>query len=151
MNILLVSPCREFKVRDELHRLGLRAYVPVEFQTSRFGKGKETVRRQPVVRGYVFAAVDGPMFARCDGQPSSYETYSCGVIEYRHLDTATSVDVPSRHAERGVTIGVLNGSAYAARGASPSRASISRSRVGSSSSSAPAKRTLPVCSAPASA
>ena len=57
MNILRVSPCREFKVRDELHRMGLTAYVPVEFDRSRFGKGRETIRKAPVVRGYVFAAI----------------------------------------------------------------------------------------------
>lgn len=57
MNILRVAPCSEFRVRDELHRMGLLAYVPVEFQTSRFGKGKEGIRKAPVVRGYVFATV----------------------------------------------------------------------------------------------
>lgn len=57
MNILKVAPCREFKVRDELHRMGMLAYVPVEFQSSRFGKGKEGIRKAPVVRGYVFAKV----------------------------------------------------------------------------------------------
>ena len=57
MHILRVSPCSEFRVRDELHRMGLLAYVPVEFQTSRFGRGKEGIRKAPVVRGYVFAAI----------------------------------------------------------------------------------------------
>lgn len=67
----------------------------------------------------VLAAVDGPMFAKCDGEPSGYETYDCGVIEYRHLDEASGVDVASRHTARGMTVGVLGvlgGRAYAVRG-----------------------------------
>lgn len=58
MHILKVRPCSEFKARDELHRLGMTAYVPVEFSTSKFGRGRETIRKAPVVRGYVFAAVN---------------------------------------------------------------------------------------------
>lgn len=56
--ILRCRPCSEFKARDAMtldHRIA--AYVPVEFSSSRFGKGRETVRRHPVVRGYVFAAI----------------------------------------------------------------------------------------------
>jgi len=55
--ILRSAPCREFRARDELHRLGLSAYVPVEFDVSRFGRGRETIRKSPIIRGYVFAAV----------------------------------------------------------------------------------------------
>jgi transcription antitermination factor NusG len=58
--ILRSRPCAEFKVRDKLtldYKIG--AYVPVEFSKRRFGKGKEIVRRAPVVRGYVFADI-GP-------------------------------------------------------------------------------------------
>ena len=58
MIILRVSPNSEFRVRDDLHRLGLAALVPVEFTVSRFGKGKETIRKAPVIRGYVFAGLD---------------------------------------------------------------------------------------------
>jgi transcription antitermination factor NusG len=59
MIILRSRPCSEFKVRDKLTLdYGLAAYVPVEFSKSRFGRGKEIVRRKPVVRGYVFAGLD---------------------------------------------------------------------------------------------
>ena len=57
MNILRVSPCSEFRVRDALHRMGWSAFVPVEFSASRFGRGRESIRRAPVARGYVFATV----------------------------------------------------------------------------------------------
>ena len=57
MNILRVAPCSEFRVRDELHQMGRVAFVPVEFEVSKFGKGRESIRRSPVVRGYVFADV----------------------------------------------------------------------------------------------
>ena len=53
--ILLTTPQNEFRVRDELHRRGLSAYVPVEFRWAR-GKTK-TVLRRPVIPGYVFAEV----------------------------------------------------------------------------------------------
>lgn len=55
--ILRSAPVAEFKARDELHRCGLAAYVPVEFQVARYGRGRETVRRSPIIRGYVFASV----------------------------------------------------------------------------------------------
>lgn len=57
MNILRCAPCTEFKVRDELHRLGIAALVPVEFTVSKFSRGKEAIRKSPVVRGYVFASI----------------------------------------------------------------------------------------------
>lgn len=57
MEILKVAPSSEFRVRDELHRMGRNAFVPVEFSVSRFGKGRETIRKSPVIRGYVFAAI----------------------------------------------------------------------------------------------
>lgn len=53
--ILLTTPQSEFKVRDELHRRGLSAYVPVEFRWQR-GKAKR-ILRQPVIPGYVFADI----------------------------------------------------------------------------------------------
>ncbi len=58
MIILRTAPCSEFRVRDELHRLDIAALVPVEFSVSRFGKGRETIRKSPVIRGYVFASLD---------------------------------------------------------------------------------------------
>ena len=57
MIILRTAPCSEFRVRDELHRLDIAALVPVEFSVSRFGKGRETIRKAPVIRGYVFAGL----------------------------------------------------------------------------------------------
>lgn len=57
MNILRCAPCTEFKVRDELHRLGIAALVPVEFCVSKFNRGKEAIRKAPVMRGYVFASI----------------------------------------------------------------------------------------------
>lgn len=65
----------------------------------------------------VIAAIDGPMFSLCTGQPSGYQTYNCGSILYRHLDASSGVDVPSRYQTRGITIGVADGTAYAERGA----------------------------------
>lgn len=58
MIILRTAPCSEFRVRDELHRLDIAALVPVEFSVSRFGHGRETIRKAPVIRGYVFASLD---------------------------------------------------------------------------------------------
>lgn len=55
MHILKVRPCSEFTVRDELHMMGLIAFVPVIFSVSKFGKGKETIKRQAVIPGYIFA------------------------------------------------------------------------------------------------
>ena len=68
MVILRVSPNSEFRVRDELHKLGLSALVPVEFRSYRV-VNKSFDRRQitdvdvkhrklPVIRGYVFAGLD---------------------------------------------------------------------------------------------
>lgn len=54
--ILLTTPQSEFRVRDELHRRGLSAYVPVEFRWAR-GKAKR-IMRAPVMPGYVFAEVN---------------------------------------------------------------------------------------------
>ncbi len=54
--ILLTTPQSEFRVRDELHRRGLSAYVPVEFRWQR-GKAKR-ILRSPVMPGYVFAEVN---------------------------------------------------------------------------------------------
>lgn len=54
--ILLTTPQSEFRVRDELHRRGLSAYVPVEFRWAR-GKAKR-IMRAPVIPGYVFAEVN---------------------------------------------------------------------------------------------
>lgn len=45
----------EFDVRDDLHKLGARALVPVEF---RLRKGSKFPKRRPVVGGYVFASFD---------------------------------------------------------------------------------------------
>ena len=68
MNILRCAPCAEFKVRDELHRLGIAALVPVEFTVSKFSRGKEAIRKAPVVRGYVFADItDWMAIARVRG------------------------------------------------------------------------------------
>ncbi len=56
-HILRAAPRSEFKIRDELHWLGLSALVPVEFSVASFGKGREAIRKAPIVRGYVFADV----------------------------------------------------------------------------------------------
>lgn len=53
--ILLTTPQSEFRVRDELHRRGLSAYVPVEFRWAR-GRAKR-IMRAPVIPGYVFAEI----------------------------------------------------------------------------------------------
>lgn len=57
--ILRTAPCAEFKARDELHRLDISALVPVEFTTQRYRGNRESYRKRPVIRGYVFASV-GP-------------------------------------------------------------------------------------------
>lgn len=54
-HILLTTPGNEFKVRDELHRLGAWALVPVEFRLSK-GKDQRTLKR-PVLPGYCFADI----------------------------------------------------------------------------------------------
>lgn len=55
--VLRTTPIGEFRVRDGLHQIGLDAYVPVEFSVSKFGRGREAIRRHPIARGYVFARV----------------------------------------------------------------------------------------------
>lgn len=54
--VLLTTPQMEFKVRDEIHRRGAAALVPVEFRWSRGGVKRPV--RQPVVPGYVFADIE---------------------------------------------------------------------------------------------
>lgn len=56
-HILKVRPCSEFKVRDGFIDREIATYVPVEFAASRFGRGSKTVRKAPVIRGYVFADI----------------------------------------------------------------------------------------------
>lgn len=56
--ILTTTPQTEFRARDELHRLGLSALVPVEFRMRQAARMKSFVRR-PVLPGYLFAQI-GP-------------------------------------------------------------------------------------------
>ena len=68
-HILLTSPGAEFKVRDELHRLGAWALVPVEFSIKKFGRrenwsldevglsARHRIMKRPVLPGYVFADI----------------------------------------------------------------------------------------------
>lgn len=56
--ILLTTPQSEFRVRDELHRRGLSAYVPVEFRWTRHTVKPKRAMRLPVLPGYVFAEID---------------------------------------------------------------------------------------------
>ncbi len=55
-HILLTTPGAEFKVRDELHRKGTWALVPVEFKLSKRKESRPL--RRPVMPGYVFAKID---------------------------------------------------------------------------------------------
>lgn len=55
-HILLTTPGSEFKVRDELHRKGAWALVPVEFRLSK-RKDARPLKR-PVLPGYCFALID---------------------------------------------------------------------------------------------
>lgn len=55
-HILLTTPGSEFKVRDELHRKGAWALVPVEFRLSK-RKDQRPLKR-PVLPGYCFALID---------------------------------------------------------------------------------------------
>lgn len=65
-HILLTTPGNEFKVRDELHRKGVWALVPVEFRLSK-GKDKRAMKR-PVLPGYCFAAIENwAVIDRMDG------------------------------------------------------------------------------------
>ena len=65
-HILLTQPQAEFKVRDDLHRRGIWALVPVEF---RLGKGKDQrLLKRPVLPGYCFAAIENwSILDRMDG------------------------------------------------------------------------------------
>lgn len=65
-HILLTTPGAEFKVRDELHRKGVWALVPVEFRLSK-GRTARALKR-PVLPGYCFAAIeDWRVIQRVDG------------------------------------------------------------------------------------
>lgn len=105
MNILRVQPCSEFRVRDELHSMGRAAFVPVEFEVSKYGKGRESIRRSPVVRGYVFAdvptiawdgtrrlipAIKGKLFI--DGHPYTLTAAGMAAVELlsRPIDRANA-------------------------------------------------------------
>lgn len=55
--VLKTTPIGEFRARDALHERGLSAYVPVEFAVNKYARGKEAIRRVPIVRGYLFADV----------------------------------------------------------------------------------------------
>lgn len=57
--IVKVSPQRERSVRNDLTELyAIPAYVPVEIDSTRYGRGKESIRVRPLIRGYVFADLD---------------------------------------------------------------------------------------------
>ena len=56
--ILTTTPQNEFKARDELHRLGISALVPVEFRMRQCATVKSFTKR-PVLPGYLFAGL-GP-------------------------------------------------------------------------------------------
>lgn len=58
-HILTVAPQAEFKVRDDLHELGLSAVVPVEFRLRKAARNQAPKPlRRARVPGYVFADVD---------------------------------------------------------------------------------------------
>lgn len=56
--ILTTTPQTEFRARDEMHRLGIAALVPVEFRMRQCATVKSFVKR-PVLPGYLFACI-GP-------------------------------------------------------------------------------------------
>jgi hypothetical protein len=71
--------------------------------------------------GSIAAAVDGPMFGYCAGQPHDYASYRCGVVDYYLRDKVAGVDVPGKADTAGVglTISVKGGTAYVGAGRAP--------------------------------
>ena len=66
------------------------------------------------------AVLDGPMFNTCEAVPPGVDPYAtqvCGVVDYKHIDTASGVNFPSRKPSEGMTISVMpDGSTSVANG-----------------------------------
>ena len=117
MHILRVMPQREFRVRDQLHDLGLAAYVPIEFQTTWYPKGRSVTRRLPLIRGYVFAAVDDWMPVRAiaevtgalllDGAPVTLTAAEMAAVEA--LSRPMQRAIPSATWVRGDAVTIRRG------------------------------------------
>ena len=67
----------------------------------------------------VVAAIDGPMFSICPGQPSDYAAYQCGRVNFTLLDRGRGVAQDARQANlsNGVTFSLVGSNLLAARGA----------------------------------
>lgn len=66
------------------------------------------------------ALIDGPMFRPADGLP--YDRSQQSALDYRYLDTARRIDVPTRYPERGATLSVTaSGETAMMRGAAELR------------------------------
>lgn len=90
--------------------------LPAQLGLVTYPRGPRTTAQMMASESGVIAAVDGPMFSKCSGQPSGYDSYTCGVVEYRHLDASKGVDVATSHNARGMLLAVKGGAAYALRG-----------------------------------
>lgn len=70
------------------------------------------------------AAIDGPMFSRCDSgltgtDAQRYAQSQCSRVDYRLYDAAAGVSVSSRHPTQGATFSVVNGAAVVRLGDAP--------------------------------
>ena len=55
------------------------------------------------------AALDGPMFNKCPGQPGDdrdYTLYTCGAPKFLHKDVSRNIDIASRFPNQGITFSV---------------------------------------------
>ena len=67
----------------------------------------------------IVAAIDGPMFSICPGQPNDYAAYQCGRVNFTLLDRGRGVvqDAKPANLGHGVTFSLVGSTLLAARGA----------------------------------
>ena len=86
----------------------------------------ETARQMFAAHPDVMAAVDGPMFGYCPGQPHNYATYQCGKVDYLLQDTRSGVNLPAKPGNegKGITVSLVGNRLVGSRGASPAPSAI---------------------------
>lgn len=59
----------------------------------------------------VVAAIGGPMFSFCEGEPRDYGRYQCGAVDYKLLDRVRGASVAGKYPRRGATLSLVRGEA----------------------------------------
>lgn len=64
---------------------------------------------QKYIPGDAYAALDGPMFNFCPGEPHDYASYQCAAPVFGFVDKRRGVDAVSTRASDGITISIVGG------------------------------------------